>query len=155
MSLPPPLTWPPHRCLQLAAQTLAQLLPSLSDAAAAAQVQAWAGAALQQLQRLAAAVQGAADGGAALAQEFAEVYRCWLALWAATQLPAGSGSWAASMAAAVAELAAGAAGPGAAEGAVPQLAAVAAAAAAAWQRRQRGDLAADARDASGSLFFLV
>ena len=56
----------------------------------------------------------------------------WLALWAASHLPAGAASGGSGMAAGVAALAAGPTGAAAVAGVAPQLAAVAAAAANAW-----------------------
>lgn len=141
--------------LQLAARDLARLLPQAAPAPAAA-VQAWAAAALRQLERLAAALQQEeqrqqqeeSNGGSVLPpthQRFAGLYQCWLALWAASQLPASDDGWHSGQAAAVAGLVQGAAGAQAA-GTLPQLAAAAAAAAAGWQRLGGG--AEDAGTAS-------
>jgi hypothetical protein len=156
--------------LQLAAEALAQLLPQVAEGSAAeAQVHAWAGTALSQLQQLAAALQpGAAQqqqqqqpgaGGSMVLplyhQHFADLYCCWLALWAAARMPiiGNSSSWGEATAAAVAALAAGLAGPAAAAGTTPQLAAVAEAAAAAWQQRQSGTVGNGG--SCGDLLFLV
>ena len=137
--------------LQLAALSLAHLLPQADEPAAAA-TQAWAAAALRPLQQAAAAVSE--DGGMLHDPDcFADLYRCWLALWAAAHLPAGDPSWAADMAAAVQQLAAAA--EAAAQGTVPQLAAAATATAAAWQLRVDGDAAAATDNASAGLCFLV
>lgn len=137
--------------MQLAAATLAQLLPQADAAAApAADTRAWVGAALCQLQQAAAAV--AEDSGTLQdPDQFADLYRCWLALWAAAHLPTGGSSWDADMAAAVGQLAGAA--EDVARGTVPQLAAAAAAAAAAWQFKG-GDVAAADGSAAG-LWFLV
>lgn len=130
-------------------------------------MQDWAAAAVHQLQELAATLQqqqqqqqhlasGTYDAGGALVlqpyhQRFEQLYRCWLALLAASRLPHSSSSWGGSTAAAVAELAAGAVGAEAAASSVPQLAAVAGAAAAAWRQRSEGtSLASDV-----ALLFLV
>lgn len=156
--------------LQLAARELARLLPRV-DGAAAAQVQAWASAALAQLQQLAASLEQAAaaassaaggSGGGVLVlppyhQHFAELYSAWLALWAASHLPGRDSGWAASTAAAVAALGDGAAGAAAARRSVPQLADVAAAAAAAWQADRQAVPAGAAAggNGDGELLFLV
>jgi hypothetical protein len=159
--------WPLFLALQLAAETLAQLLPQVAQASPAeAQVHAWADTALSQLQQLAATLKpGAAQqpqqpgaGGSMVLplyhHHFADLYCCWLSLWAAARMPSigSSSSWGEATAAAVAELAAGLAGPAAA-GTTPQLAAVAEAAAAAWQQWQSGS--AGDGDSCGDLLFLV
>lgn len=129
---------------------MARLLPH-TDAATAADVQAWAAAALNQLQQAEAEVEE--DSGVLQdPDQFADLYRCWLALWAAAHLTAGDSSRANGTAAAVVQLAA--ATEAAASSAVPQLATVAAAAAAAWQ--QRIDGAAGLEDgAAAELCFLT
>lgn len=78
-------------------------------------------------------------------QHFGELYRCWLALWAAAHLPGvqpscgGEGAaWERGTAAFVASLAGGLAGAAAVAGVAPQLAAVAAAAVDVWEARRRG-----------------
>lgn len=131
----------PVLILQLAARQLAAVLPHVGAGGAAEAVQGWAAGALRQLDQLASLLQqlgvgGAAEGRAStlppLHQLFRELHCAWLALWAASHLPAGAASGGSGMAAGVAALAAGPTGAAAVAGVAPQLAAVAAAAANAW-----------------------